>query len=69
MIRMLLAGASKSHICQKMVNNGYAILLVCPTNKLSHVTPVKTNILAKHSNFFFWAYVSLVSERTPLRLT
>ena len=36
MIRVLLVGTIKSHICQKMVENGYAILFVCPTNRLSH---------------------------------
>ena len=36
MIRTLLAGASKRHICQKMVDHGYTILFVCPTNRLSH---------------------------------
>ena len=36
MIRVLLAGASKGHICQKMVDNSYTILFVCPTNRLSH---------------------------------
>ena len=36
MIRILLAGANKSHICQRMVDNGYTILFVCPTNRLLH---------------------------------
>ena len=36
MVRILLAGASKSYISQKMVDNGYRILLVWPTNRLSH---------------------------------
>ena len=36
MIRILLAGASNNHISQKMVDNGYRILLVWPTNRLSH---------------------------------
>ena len=31
MIRVLLVGASKSHICQKMVDNDFAMLFVCPT--------------------------------------
>ena len=36
MIRILLAGASKSCICQKMVDHGYIIFFVRPTNRLSH---------------------------------
>ena len=34
MIRILFAGTNKSHICQKMVDNGYTVLVVCPTNRL-----------------------------------
>ena len=38
MIRILLAGANKSHICQNMVDKGYTVLVlvVCPTNRLLH---------------------------------
>ena len=46
MIRILLAGASKSHICQsicqKMVDIGYTILFVWPTNRLSQYFEVDT---------------------------
>ena len=35
MLRILFAGASKSHICQKPVDKGYTILFVCPTNTIT----------------------------------
>ena len=50
MIRILLAGASKSHICQKMVDNGYTILFVVPTDRLSHYFEVCTRTL--NNNIF-----------------
>ena len=34
MIRGELPGAGKSFICQKMVDKGYTVIFVCPTNKL-----------------------------------
>ena len=49
-IRILLAGASNSHICQKMVDNGCTILLVWPTNGLSHYFEVCTRTL--NNNIF-----------------
>ena len=53
MIRILLAGASKSHIRQKMVDNGYTILFVWPTNRLSHyfegcTRTLNNNIFGQH---------------------
>ena len=34
MIRGLVPGTGKSYICQKMVDKGYKVLFVCPTNRL-----------------------------------
>ena len=50
MIRILLAGASKSYISQKMVDNAYTILFLWPTNRLSHYFEVGTRTL--NSNIF-----------------
>ena len=50
MIRILLAGASKSYISQKMVDNAYTILFLWPTNRLSHYFEVGTRTL--NNNIF-----------------
>ena len=50
MIRILLAGASKRRICQKMVDNGCTILFVWPTNRLSHYFKVDTRKI-NNNNF------------------
>ena len=50
MIRVLLAGASKNHICQKMVDNAYTILFLWPTNRLSHYFEVDSRKI--NSNIF-----------------
>ena len=34
MIRGANPGTGKSYICQKMVDKGYRVIFVCPTNKL-----------------------------------
>lgn len=34
MIRGLVPGTGKSYICQKMVDKGYTVVCVCPTNRL-----------------------------------
>ena len=59
MIRILLAGASKSHICQKMVDNGCTILFVWPTNRLSQYFEVDTR---KINNNICWSKFSLAAS-------
>ena len=66
MVRILLAGASKSYISQKMVDNGYTILFLWPTNRLSHYFEVDTRKI--NNTMFFKVYLSCFTTLCSLSI-